>query len=79
MHDREDRPDYWREIALVVQREKERREGIDVAHTRITSGKLSLEGLVTHRYGLDDVNEAFATAVDKPQGFVKSTVTFWSQ
>jgi hypothetical protein len=32
--------------------------------------------VVTHRFGLDDINEAFATAVDKPEGFVKSTVTF---
>jgi len=45
----------------------------------LTSGKLSLEGLVTHSYALEDVNEAFATAVDKPQGFVKSTVTFGGQ
>jgi L-iditol 2-dehydrogenase len=45
----------------------------------LTSGTLSLDGLVTHRYELDDVNEAFATAVEKPQGFVKSTVTFGGQ
>ena len=41
----------------------------------LTSGRLSLDDLVTHRFALDDVNEAFATAVAKPEGFVKATVT----
>jgi L-iditol 2-dehydrogenase len=41
----------------------------------MTSGRLSLEGLVTHRFALEDVNEAFATAVAKPVGFAKATVT----
>ena len=40
MRDREHRPDYWREIALVVQREKERREGVDVVHAPLMSGDL---------------------------------------
>jgi L-iditol 2-dehydrogenase len=41
----------------------------------LTSGRLSLDGLVTHRYTLDDVNEAFSIAVEKPVGFVKATVS----
>jgi 2-desacetyl-2-hydroxyethyl bacteriochlorophyllide A dehydrogenase len=41
----------------------------------LTSGRLSLDDLVTHRFALDDVNDAFATAVAKPEGFVKATVT----
>jgi threonine dehydrogenase-like Zn-dependent dehydrogenase len=41
----------------------------------LTSGRLALDDLVTHRFALEDVNEAFATAVDKPAGFVKATVT----
>ena len=53
--------------------------GMSVGMRLLTSGTLSLEGLVTHSYALEDVNEAFATAVDKPQGFVKSTVTFGGQ
>lgn len=40
----------------------------------LTSGRLSLADLVTHRFELDDVNEAFAVAVEKPPGFVKATV-----
>jgi L-iditol 2-dehydrogenase len=41
----------------------------------LTSGRLSLEGLVTHRFPLEDVNEAFSVAVEKPAGFVKATVS----
>jgi L-iditol 2-dehydrogenase len=41
----------------------------------LTSGRLALDDLVTHRFALEDVNEAFALAVEKPVGFVKATVT----
>jgi L-iditol 2-dehydrogenase len=41
----------------------------------LTSGRLSLADLVTHRFALDDVNEAFAVAVEKPPGFVKAIVS----
>jgi L-iditol 2-dehydrogenase len=40
----------------------------------LDAGKVSLEPLVTHRFGLDDIDDAFRTAVDKPPGFVKATV-----
>jgi threonine dehydrogenase-like Zn-dependent dehydrogenase len=63
---------HFRDVGTIMR-------GMSVGMRLLTSGKLSLEGLVTHSYGLDDVNEAFATAVEKPQGFVKSTVTFGSQ
>lgn len=48
--------------------------GMSVGIRLLESGQLSLEGLVTHRFGLPDINEAFRTAVDKPEGFVKATV-----
>jgi Zn-dependent alcohol dehydrogenase len=35
---------------------------------------LPLDGLVTHRVALGDVNDAFASAVEKPVGVVKATV-----
>jgi threonine dehydrogenase-like Zn-dependent dehydrogenase len=41
----------------------------------LTSGRISLDGLVTHRFALEDVNEAFSVAVEKPVGFVKATVS----
>jgi 2-desacetyl-2-hydroxyethyl bacteriochlorophyllide A dehydrogenase len=39
------------------------------------AGHVSLDGLVTHRFGLEEIDVAFKTAVDKPDGFVKATVT----
>jgi threonine dehydrogenase-like Zn-dependent dehydrogenase len=40
----------------------------------LTSGRISLDELVTHRFDLDDIDSAFRTAIDKPDGFVKATV-----
>jgi threonine dehydrogenase-like Zn-dependent dehydrogenase len=39
------------------------------------AGLVSLGELVTHRFGLEEIDVAFTTAIDKPDGFVKSTVT----
>jgi L-iditol 2-dehydrogenase len=41
----------------------------------LTSGQVSLEGLVTHRFPLEEIDDAFRTAQEKPEGFVKATVT----
>lgn len=40
----------------------------------LTSGALALDDLVTHRFALDQVNDAFAVAVEKPTGFVKASI-----
>ena len=40
----------------------------------LTSGRLSLEDLVTHRFGFDEIDQAFLAAHEKPAGFVKSTI-----
>jgi L-iditol 2-dehydrogenase len=40
----------------------------------LTTGRVRLDELVTHRYPLERIDEAFRTAVDKPEGFVKATV-----
>lgn len=49
--------------------------GMRVGMRLLTSGRIALDDLVTHRFTLRQVNEAFATAVEKPPGFVKATVT----
>ena len=41
----------------------------------LTSGRVALDGLVTHRFPLAAIDEAFQTAIEKPDGFVKATVT----
>jgi threonine dehydrogenase-like Zn-dependent dehydrogenase len=41
----------------------------------LTSGRLDISDLITHRYPLDEIARAFETAHEKPEGFVKATVT----
>jgi threonine dehydrogenase-like Zn-dependent dehydrogenase len=40
----------------------------------LTSGRLSMDDLVTHRFSLDEIDAAFRAATEKPEGFVKATV-----
>ena len=40
------------------------------------TGALSLDVLVTHRFAIEDINDAFATLRDKPDGFVKAVIAF---
>jgi L-iditol 2-dehydrogenase len=49
--------------------------GLRAGMRLLTAGLVSFEGLVTHRFGLDEIGDAFRTAIDKPSGFVKATVT----
>jgi threonine dehydrogenase-like Zn-dependent dehydrogenase len=58
---------HFREVSTIMR-------GMQVGMRLLTSGRLQLDDLVSHRYGLDEVNEAFATASRKPDGFVKATV-----
>ena len=58
---------HFREIKTVMR-------GMRTGMRLLTSGRLSLDGLVTHRFGLADIGDAFATAHSKPNGFVKATV-----
>jgi threonine dehydrogenase-like Zn-dependent dehydrogenase len=59
---------HFRDVATIMR-------GMHAGMRLLTSGRLALDDLVTHRFGLEDVNEAFAVAVEKPAGFVKATVS----
>ena len=48
--------------------------GMRAAGRLLTSKRISMEPLVTHRYPLERIAEAFDTAVSKPDGFVKAVV-----
>jgi threonine dehydrogenase-like Zn-dependent dehydrogenase len=58
---------HFREVSTIMR-------GMRIGMRLLTSGRLSFEDLVTHRYQLNEINQAFATACEKPEGFVKSTV-----
>jgi L-iditol 2-dehydrogenase len=62
---------HFRDVATIMR-------GMRQGMRLLTSGRIALDDLVTHRFGLEDVNEAFAVAVEKPPGFVKATVTMES-
>lgn len=70
---------YWNWMAFRILNAHFREEatilrGMRIGMRLLTSGRLSLEGLVTHRFQLVEINQAFKTAHEKPEGFVKSTV-----
>jgi threonine dehydrogenase-like Zn-dependent dehydrogenase len=60
---------HFREVATIMR-------GMATGMRLLSSGRLSMEGLVTHRFPLEEVNEAFATLHAKPEGFAKAVVTF---
>jgi threonine dehydrogenase-like Zn-dependent dehydrogenase len=59
---------HFRELATIQR-------GMRIGMRLLTSRRLDLSGLVTHRFPLDEVGRAFQTAYDKPTGFVKAVVT----
>jgi threonine dehydrogenase-like Zn-dependent dehydrogenase len=58
---------HFREVSTIMR-------GMSVGMRLLTSGRMTLDDLVTHRFTLQQMDEAFDTAVTKPEGFVKSTV-----
>jgi threonine dehydrogenase-like Zn-dependent dehydrogenase len=58
---------HFREVQTIMR-------GMRVGMRLLGDHVLSLDDLVTHRFALEQVGEAFAIAHEKPSGFVKSTV-----
>jgi threonine dehydrogenase-like Zn-dependent dehydrogenase len=63
---------HFREVATVMR-------GMDIGSRLLTAGRLDLSPLVTHRFDLADINDAFRAAVTKPPGFVKAIVTMTTE
>jgi len=67
----------WRGLDVVNAHERDPRvyvEGIREAAAAIEAGRLDPSPLYTHRFGLDEVDRALATAVERPEGFMKALV-----
>ena len=58
---------HFRELSTILA-------GMSAGMRLMTSGRLVLDDLVTHRFGLKEIDAAFQAAIDKPPGFVKATV-----
>jgi 2-desacetyl-2-hydroxyethyl bacteriochlorophyllide A dehydrogenase len=68
----------WNAFRIVNAHFRERAtilKGMKAGMRLLRSGRISIDELVTHRFPLDDIDAAFQTALDKPEGFVKATVT----
>jgi threonine dehydrogenase-like Zn-dependent dehydrogenase len=60
---------HFRDVGIILR-------GMDVGLRLLSSKQLSMQGLVTHRFPLERIGDAFATLRDKPDGFVKAVITF---
>jgi L-iditol 2-dehydrogenase len=58
---------HFRDVAIILK-------GMRAGMRLLTSGRLAMDDLVTHRFSLDEIDAAFHAAIDKPEGFVKATV-----
>jgi threonine dehydrogenase-like Zn-dependent dehydrogenase len=67
----------WRGLDVVNAHERDPRvyvEGIREAARAVGEGRLDPSPLYTHRFGLDEVDRALETAVERPEGFMKALV-----
>jgi threonine dehydrogenase-like Zn-dependent dehydrogenase len=60
---------HFRDLATIMR-------GMAVGMRLLDAGQLSMDGLVSHRFVLEDINAAFAALRDKPEGFVKAVIAF---
>jgi threonine dehydrogenase-like Zn-dependent dehydrogenase len=58
---------HFRDVATIMR-------GMRIGMRLLTSGRLDVADLVTHRFSLEDVAAAFEAANEKAAGFVKATV-----
>jgi threonine dehydrogenase-like Zn-dependent dehydrogenase len=67
----------WRGLDVVNAHERDPGvyvEGIREAAAAVAEGRLDPSPLYTHRFGLDQVDAALDTAVERPEGFIKALV-----
>ncbi|MEV0315212.1 zinc-binding dehydrogenase [Nonomuraea fuscirosea] len=60
---------HFRDVGVIMR-------GMETGMRLLSGGVLSMDGLVSHRFPLEEINAAFVTLRDKPEGFVKAVVTF---
>jgi L-iditol 2-dehydrogenase len=58
---------HFRDLGVIM-------DGMRRAGRLLASKRIAMESLVTHRFPLDRIDDAFRAAVEKPPGFVKAVV-----
>ncbi len=67
----------WKAITIINGHERRFDYQMDCLKrglSTIAEGKINANSLVSHRYGLDEVDKAFEALLNKPEGFIKSVV-----
>jgi NADPH2:quinone reductase len=67
----------WRGLDVINAHERDRRlvvDGMREAARLAAAGALDLDALVTHRFSLEELGDAFALACTRPAGFLKAVV-----
>jgi threonine dehydrogenase-like Zn-dependent dehydrogenase len=67
----------WRGIDVINAHERDPaiyRRGMEEGVRLLAAGGLDLEPLITHTFPLAEINRAFATSEERPEGFLKSVV-----
>ena len=67
----------WRGIDVINAHERDPRiykSGMEEGVRLLAEGGLDLSTLITHTFPLDEINRAFATSEERPDGFIKSVV-----
>src|SRR3954462_2797469 len=68
----------WRGLDVINAHERDSKvyvEGIRLAVEAVAAGKLNPFPLITHRFGLDELNRAFEAMRSRPDGFLKAVIT----
>lgn len=67
----------WRAIDVINAHERDPRhyiQGMEAGILAIEDGRIRPQELLTHRFSLDQLNEAFQMMVDRPDGFIKGWI-----
>jgi threonine dehydrogenase-like Zn-dependent dehydrogenase len=67
----------WRGLDVINAHERDPAvvaRGLREAAAAVADGRLEPFPLLTHQYGLDELDRAFATMLERPPGFMKATV-----
>jgi len=69
----------WRGIDVINAHERDQAvymEGIRLAVEAVASNRIRLEGLVSHFFRFEEIDQGFQTLEQRPEGFVKGVVSF---
>jgi NADPH:quinone reductase len=70
----------WHGIDVINAHERDQAvymEGIRLAVEAVASNRIRLEGLLSHFFPFEEIENGFQILEQRPEGFVKGVVSFW--